>query len=235
MFQFRPSNARGAANFEWLDSKHSFSFGQYYDHNHMGFRNLRVINEDKVLPSKGFGTHGHKDMEIISYVISGELAHKDSLGNGSTIIRGDVQRMSAGTGIRHSEFNASNSELLHFLQMWILPNQSGHTLGYEERNFAEERQNRLRLMVSGDSSADALYINSDIQLFGSELEAGLSVNYDFAVGRYGWIQVVKGSLAVSDGSSAHTLSDGDGLGIAEVGQITMIAEDDCEFLFFDLP
>ena len=141
MFHLRPSSARGTANFGWLDSKHSFSFGHYYDPNHMGFRNLRVINEDKVLPSKGFGTHGHRDMEIISYVISGELAHKDSMNNGSTIRRGDVQRMSAGTGVRHSEFNASSSELVHFLQIWILPDRVDHNPGYEERNFGTDRQN----------------------------------------------------------------------------------------------
>ena len=235
MFQLRPSNARGAANFGWLDSKHSFSFGNYYDPNHMGFRNLRVINEDKVLPSKGFGTHGHRDMEIISYVISGELAHKDSMGNGSTIVRGDVQRMSAGTGVQHSEFNASNSELVHFLQIWILPNQSGHTPGYEERNFAGERQNTFRLLVSGDAKADALHINSDIQLFGSELDAGKTVSHEFSTDRHGWIQIVKGSLTASDGSLSHTLSAGDGLGIADVDQVTMTASSDCEFLLFDLP
>ena len=235
MFQLRPSHARGTADFGWLDSKHSFSFGQYFDPNHMGFRNLRVINEDKVLPSKGFGTHGHRDMEIISYVISGELAHKDSMGNGSTIVRGDVQRMSAGTGVQHSEFNASDSQTVHFLQIWLLPNQSEHTPGYEERNFAGERQNTLRLLVSGDASADALHINSDIQLFGSELDAGQSVIHDFSTGRHGWVQMVKGALTVSDGSLTHTLSDGDGLGMSEVSQITMSADGECEFLLFDLP
>ena len=235
MFQLRPSNARGTANFGWLDSKHSFSFGNYYDPNHMGFRNLRVINEDKVLPSKGFGTHGHKDMEIISYVISGELAHKDSMGNGSTIVRGDVQRMSAGTGVRHSEFNASNSELVHFLQIWILPNQAGHRPGYEERNFGSEKHNTLRLLVSGDASADALHINSDIHLFGSELDAGKSVTHAFATGRHGWVQVIKGSLTVSDGSLSHTLSAGDGLGMSGVSAVTLTANSDCELLLFDLP
>mgnify|MGYP001472291509 CR=1 FL=1 len=214
MFQIRPSHARGTANFGWLDSKHSFSFGQYYNPNHMGFRNLRVINEDKVLPSKGFGTHGHRDMEIISYVITGELAHKDSMGNGSTIVRGDVQRMSAGTGVQHSEFNASISDTVHFLQIWLLPNRSGHTPGYEERNFAGERHNTLRLLVSGEATADALHINSDIQLFGSELEVGNSFTHTFATGRHGWVQVIKGSLTVSNGSLSHTLEDGDGLGIA---------------------
>ena len=235
MFQLRPSQSRGVANFGWLDSKHSFSFGQYYDSNHMGFRNLRVINEDKVLPSKGFGTHGHRDMEIISYVISGELAHKDSMGNGSTIVRGDVQRMSAGTGVQHSEFNASNNETVHFLQIWILPNRSGHTPGYEERNFAGEKANNLLLLVSGDASDDALHINSDIQLFGSELDTGQTLTHTFATGRHGWIQVIKGSLTVGDCSLTHTLSDGDGLGMSEVSQITMSADSECEFLLFDLP
>ena len=235
MFQIRPSHARGAANFGWLDSKHSFSFGNYYDPNHMGFRNLRVINEDKVLPSRGFGTHGHRDMEIISYVISGQLAHKDSMNNGSTIVRGDVQRMSAGTGVQHSEFNASNSEMVHFLQIWILPNRSGHTPGYEERNFAGERHNTLRLLVSGDASADALHINSDIQLFGSEMDAGQSLTHEIHSGRHAWVQIVKGSLTVSDGSLSHTLSDGDGLGISEASSITLSADADCEFLLFDLP
>ena len=235
MFQIRPSHARGSANFGWLDSKHSFSFGQYYDPNHMGFRNLRVINEDKVLPSKGFGTHGHRDMEIISYVISGELAHKDSMGNGSTIVRGDVQRMSAGTGVQHSEFNASNIDTVNFLQIWLLPNRSGHTPGYEERNFAGERQNTLRLLVSGDASADALHINSDIQLFGSELDAGQSLTHEFSTDRHGWVQLIKGSLTVSDGSLTHTLSAGDGLGVSEISQVTMRADSECEFLLFDLP
>ena len=162
MFQLRPSNARGKANFGWLDSKHSFSFGRYYDPNHMGFRNLRVINEDKVLPSKGFGTHGHRDMEIISYVISGQLAHKDSMNNGSTLTKGDVQRMSAGTGVRHSEFNASNSELA--LPSTDLPDRVNHKPGYEERNFGTERQNVLRLWC-GDAQVDALHINADVRLW----------------------------------------------------------------------
>ena len=234
MFQLRPSDARGKANFGWLDSKHSFSFGNYYDANHMGFRNLRVINEDKVLPNKGFGTHGHKDMEIISYVISGELAHKDSMNNGSTIVRGDVQRMSAGTGVRHSEFNASSTETVHFLQIWILPNQDNHTPGYEERNFAGDRHNTLRLMVSSDPGADALHINADIQLFGSELDAGHILNHTFTSDRHGWVQVISGSLKISGGSLSHTLSAGCGLGISGVAELTITAVVDCEFLLFDL-
>ena len=234
MFQLRLSDTRGKANLGWLDSKHSFSFGNCYDPNHMGFRNLRVINEDKVLPGKGFGTHSHKDMEIISYVISGELAHKDSMNNGSTIVRGDVQRMSAGTGVQHSEFNASISDTVHFLQIWILPNQNNHAPGYEEHNFAGNRHNTLLLMVSGDAGADALHINADIQLFGSELDAGHILNHTFASNRHGWVQLIKGSLTVSDGSLSHTLSSGDGLGISDVSELTITADADSEFLVFDL-
>ena len=235
MFHLRPSSARGTANFGWLDSKHSFSFGHYYDPNHMGFRNLRVINEDKVLPSKGFGTHGHRDMEIISYVISGELAHKDSMNNGSTIRRGDVQRMSAGTGVRHSEFNASSSELVHFLQIWILPDRVDHNPGYEERNFGTDRQNALRLLVSGNPQADALHINADVQLFGSELEAGKILTHVIPADRYGWIQVVSGKLVVESGNLSHTLNNGDGLGVSMVSDLRFQALSDCEFLVFDLP
>lgn len=235
MFQLRPSTARGKAHFGWLDSKHSFSFGQYYDPNHMGFRNLRVINEDKVLPSKGFGTHGHRDMEIISYVISGQLAHKDSMNNGSTLTRGDVQRMSAGTGVQHSEFNASSTELVHFLQIWILPDRPSHRPGYEERNFGESRHNTLRLMVSGAADADAIHINADIHLFGAELEAGKSLSYSLAEGRHGWVQVIAGDLSIESGSLSHTLKSGDGMGISKVTELSFFATSNCEFLVFDLP
>ena len=201
----------------------------------MGFRNLRVINEDKVQPSKGFGTHGHQDMEIISYVISGELAHKDSMNNGSTIRKGDVQRMSAGTGVRHSEYNASNSKLVHFLQIWILPDRLNHNPAYEERNFGSERQNALRLLVSGNAQADALHINADVQLFGSELEAGQSLSHVISANRYGWIQVISGELTVESGNLTHPLNSGDGLAISKVSDLTFQAHSDCEFLVFDLP
>ena len=235
MFHLRPSNARGLADFGWLDSKHTFSFGHYYDPSHMGFRNLRVINEDKVLPSKGFGTHGHRDMEIISYVISGELAHKDSMNNGSTIRRGDVQRMSAGTGIQHSEFNASSTEVVHFLQIWILPDRVNHNPSYEERNFGTERQNTLRLLVSGNEEADALHINADIQLFGAELDAGRRVNHTLKLGRHGWIQIISGELKVTSGTVSHTLKSGDGIGLSEISSFVLEANSNCEFLVFDLP
>ena len=235
MFQIRPSDARGSANFGWLDSKHSFSFGNYYDANHMGFRNLRVINEDKVLPSQGFGTHGHRDMEIISYVISGSLEHRDSMNNGSVLRSGDVQRLSAGTGVRHSEFNASSEYIVHFLQIWILPEKDGIAPGYEERNFTDQKRNHLCLLVSGDSEDDALYINSPIKLFGSTLDTGALLQYAFSKNRYGWIQVIHGALELSTPNNKKKLESGDGIAISNLSDIDITAVEDCEFILFDLP
>ena len=235
MIQIRPSSERGAVNIGWLDSKHSFSFGHYYDANHMGFRNLRVINEDKVLPSQGFGTHGHRDMEIISYVISGELAHKDSMGNGSTLRKGDVQRMSAGTGVRHSEFNASDRETVHFLQIWIHPDQSGHNPGYEERNFTGQKENNLCLLVSGDTKANALRIHADIHLFGSELEQSKEVTYNIKNHRHIWVQLIHGSLEILSSEESIQIQAGDGIAISNHSSITLKAQKNSEFLLFDLP
>ena len=235
MIQLRSSSERGAVNIGWLDSKHSFSFGHYYDANHMGFRNLRVINEDKVLPSQGFGTHGHRDMEIISYVISGELAHKDSMGNGSTLRKGDVQRMSAGTGVRHSEFNASDSEAVHFLQIWILPDQNGHKPGYEERNFTGQKENNLCLLVSGSTEANALSIHADIHLFGSELEQSKELTYNINNNRHVWVQLIHGALEISSSEEQVQIQTGDGIAISNHSSITLKAQKDSEFLLFDLP
>ena len=235
MIQLRPSSERGSVNIGWLNSKHSFSFGHYYDANHMGFRNLRVINEDKVLPSQGFGTHGHRDMEIISYVISGELAHKDSMGNGSTLRKGDVQRMSAGTGVRHSEFNASDSETVHFLQIWILPNQGGHTPGYEEKNFTGKKDNNLCLLVSGTNEANALNINADVHLFGSELEQNKELTYNINKNRHVWVQLIHGALEISSSKENIQIQAGDGLAISNHSSIILKAQKDSEFLLFDLP
>ena len=235
MFQVRPNEARGSANLGWLDSKHSFSFGNYYDAKHMGFRNLRVINEDRVWPSQGFGTHGHRDMEIISYVISGSLEHRDSMNNGSVLRSGDVQRLSAGTGIHHSEFNASSEDIVHFLQIWILPEKGGLTPGYEERSFTDQKRNQLRLLVSGNSEDDALYINSPIKLFGSELDTGIQLQYTFTENRHGWIQVIRGSLELSTSTKIQNLNIGDGIAISNLSDINITARMDCEFILFDLP
>ena len=235
MFHYRPSSTRGTSNLGWLNSKHSFSFGHYFDHEYMGFRNLRVINEDKVKPSQGFGMHGHRNMEIISYVISGALAHKDSMNNGSTIRKGDVQRMSAGLGVRHSEFNQSTQNEVHFLQIWVLPNKTNINPSYEERHFGDIRNNELRLMVSGKKGDDALFINADIRLFGSVLEKSKQLRHAVDAGRHVWIQVVSGSLTVSDISREQTLNAGDGLGVSNTHALSITAEALSEFLVFDLP
>ena len=229
---FRPSDARGQADFGWLESKHTFSFGSYFDPNHIGFGALRVINEDRVAPGAGFGTHPHKDMEIISYVVEGALEHKDSIGTGSVIRPGELQRMTAGTGISHSEYNASNSDPVHFLQIWIVPEADGLTPGYEQRAFpAETRTNALRLLGSRDGRDGSVTIHQDADLFGSVLNADHNLSFDVAAGRKVWLQVVKGSLS-ADGQS---LGAGDGLGILDTGALSLTATETAEFLLFDLP
>ena len=184
MITIRPAQARGAVNVGWLDSRHTFSFGEYYDPSHMGFATLRVINEDKVIPGKGFPTHGHRDMEIITYVLAGALEHKDSIGTGSIIRPGDVQRMSAGTGIRHSEFNASSTEPVHFLQIWMLPDQTGIEPSYEQKTFAEaERRGNLRLVGSRDGRDGSITIHQNVDLYATVLEEGETVSHVLAEGR----------------------------------------------------
>ena len=231
MIQIRKANDRGKVNMGWLDSKHTFSFGHYYDPDHMGFGNLRVINEDRVQPGKGFGTHGHEDMEIISYVIDGALEHRDSMQNGSVIKPGDVQRMTAGTGVRHSEFNHSNDELVHFLQIWILPEAKGLEPGYEEKRFdREEKLDRLRLVGSRDGRQGSVTIHQDVDLYAGVLTAGTELTHVFADGRHGWLQVVRGEVAL-DGA---TLGAGDGAAIAELETITISAGTEAEILLFDM-
>jgi redox-sensitive bicupin YhaK (pirin superfamily) len=230
----RRANERGFADHGWLKSFHTFSFADYYAPAHMGFRALRVINEDRVQGGKGFGTHPHRDMEIISYVLSGALQHKDSMGTGSVIRPGDVQRMSAGTGVTHSEFNASPSELVHFLQIWILPDQRGHAPSYEQKHFTEaDRQNQLRLVASSDGHEGSLTIHQDARLFAGLLEPEKSVSHDLKAGRYGWLHVARGKVTV-DGQS---LGAGDA-GAFESGgsdsKISVIASEPSELLFFDL-
>jgi quercetin 2,3-dioxygenase len=232
MITIRPAQERGAANFGWLDSRHTFSFGEYRDPNHMGFADLRVINEDKVEPSQGFPTHGHQDMEIITYVLEGALEHKDSLGTGSVIHPGDVQRMSAGTGIRHSEFNASKTEPVHFLQIWILPREKGIAPGYEQKNFGiDEKQGKLKLVGSPDGRDGSIIIHQNVHLYAAVLSAGESVNYNVTNDRVAWVQVARGSVQLND----RSLSAGDGAAISQESLITLQgAASDTEVLLFDM-
>jgi quercetin 2,3-dioxygenase len=232
MITIRPAQARGTANFGWLDSRHTFSFGEYYDPKHMGFATLRVINEDKVAPGQGFGTHGHRDMEIISYVLDGSLEHKDSLGTGSVIRPGDVQRMSAGTGIRHSEYNASKTDPVHFLQIWILPEQAGIEPGYEQITIApEEKQGQLRLIGSRDGRNGSVTIHQDVDLYAAVLAEGESISHALAAGRVGWLQVAQGAVHLN----GQPLSAGDGATITQESQIDLEGvAPGSEVLLFDM-
>lgn len=227
----RPAAARGRENMGWLDSKHSFSFGHYYDPEHMGYRSLRVINEDRVRPGKGFGTHGHRDMEIISYVVSGALAHQDTLGSKGVLHRGDVQAMSAGTGVQHSEFNYSAERDVHFLQIWILPRAAGLPSAYDQINVPDsEKKNRLRLLVSPDGAEGSLRINQDARLYASLLDIGQAVTHDLAPGRGAWVQVVSGDVAVN----GKPLNAGDGAAIEDTDLVIVTAGSAAEVLLFDL-
>lgn len=231
MIDIRRSAERGKANHGWLNSHHTFSFGHYYDPGHMGFGDLRVINEDRVEPGQGFGTHAHDNMEIISYVIDGALEHRDSMNNGSVIRPGDVQRMTAGTGVTHSEFNPSNDEQVHFLQIWILPDTQGLTPGYEEKRFdRNEKLNRLRLVGSRDGRDGSITIHQDADLYASVMEAGTELTHEFAAGRRGWLQVVTGEVQVCD----QRLAAGDGAAIRDTNALKLIADSETELLLFDL-
>lgn len=227
----RPADARGHADLGWLNSRHTFSFGHYYDPAQMGFGALRVINEDRVAPGAGFETHGHRDMEIVSYVLDGALEHKDSIGTGSVIRPGDVQRMTAGTGIRHSEFNHSKTDPVHFLQIWILPEKDGLVPGYEQTSFPEaERQGRLRLVGSRDGREGSVTIHQDVDLYAALLGEGEETAFEVRAGRKAWIQVARGGMRV-DG---QTLRPGDGLAAVGGGAVNVVATGDAEFLLFDL-
>ncbi|MEO1465968.1 MAG: pirin family protein [Cyanobacteria bacterium J06633_1] len=232
MITVRPQDQRGVANFGWLDSRHSFSFGQYYDPNHMGFASLRVINEDKVTPAQGFGTHGHRDMEIISYVLAGELEHRDSIGNGSVIRPGDVQRMSAGTGVRHSEFNASKENPVHFLQIWILPETQGLEPSYEEKNFSSEiEQGKLTLVGSRDGRDNSVTIHQDVNLYLGSLGKSDRLNYQLAEDRAVWLQVTQGKVKLNE----QLLEAGDGAAISDETEIAIAGSSlDSEILMFDM-
>ncbi len=227
----RKSESRGKANLGWLDSKHSFSFGHFHDPNHMGFGPLRVINEDRVAPGGGFPTHPHSDMEIISYVLDGALEHKDSIGTGSVIRPGDVQRMTAGSGVRHSEFNASRTAPVHFLQIWIVPEKRGLAPSYEQKTFSDDaKRGRLRLVGSRDGRDGSITIHQDVDLYASVLKAGDSVTHTLAEGRSAWIQVARGSVTVN----GIALRVGDGVSVADSGALKIEAAADSEILLFDL-
>lgn len=227
---FRRANERGHANHGWLDSYHSFSFADYHDPNQMGFRNLRVINEDRVQGGRGFGTHGHRDMEIISYVLSGALQHKDSMGNGSVLRWGDVQRMSAGRGVNHSEFNGSAEQTVHFLQIWILPSQRAITPSYAEKRFTpEEKRGRLKLLVSPDGAEGSLTMTADARLYATIL--GKEEKIEWVATRASWVQVARGMVRLN----GELLSAGDGASRLEGGAIVLEGVDLAEVLVFDLP
>jgi redox-sensitive bicupin YhaK (pirin superfamily) len=227
----RPANERGHAQHGWLDSRHTFSFADYYDPQHMGFRALRVINEDRVEPGRGFGTHQHRDMEIISYVLEGSLAHRDSMGTGSTITPGDVQRMSAGTGVMHSEMNPSPTEPVHFLQIWLLPEQRGIKPGYEQKRFEnDEKRGRLRLIASHDGRDGSITIHQDVDLYAAVLDAGQRASLALRPGRHAWVQVVRGAVALN----GETLGQGDGAAVSEETALEVAATGPAEVLVFDL-
>jgi hypothetical protein len=228
----RPARQRGHADHGWLDTWHTFSFADYHDPRFMGFRTLRVINEDVVAPGRGFPTHGHRDMEIITYVLQGALQHRDSLGTGSIIRPGEVQRMSAGTGVRHSEANASPSEPVHLLQIWIEPARPGIEPGYEQRAFADEdKQGRLRLVASPDGAEGSVTIHQDARVYATRLGPGQRVVHPLATGRHAWLQVARGSLALN----GARLAAGDGAAVSAEAVVTLVGEQDAEALLFELP
>ena len=231
MITFRDRMARGTSRTGWLESRHSFSFGEYRDPQHMGFRSLRVINEDRVVPGAGFPTHAHRDMDILSIVLEGTLEHQDSLGNGTRIRPGEVQRMSAGTGIRHSEFNPSAAEPVHFLQIWIIPERSGLPPGYEQREFPpDERRGLLRLVASPDGAQGSLTVHQDARVFIGSLRAGGKVTYAVAPGRGVWLQVARGIVAFN----GTEMREGDGAAAEHETALALEADTDTEVLLFDL-
>ncbi|MBC7796459.1 MAG: pirin family protein [Pyrinomonadaceae bacterium] len=233
MINVRKSNERGHANHGWLDTYHTFSFNTYYDERFMNFRSLRVINEDRVASGEGFGTHGHKDMEIITYVVSGALAHKDSMGNGETLRPHEWQRMSAGTGIRHSEYNASDSETTHFLQIWLIPDEENLTPEYEQKPFGiTTKTNKLKLVASKTGEGDSLKIHQDANLYNSILTANAQVTHEFNVNRHGYLQLIKGTVSIN----GNELKAGDGAAISDEKTLIIKSDsnDESEFLLFDL-
>lgn len=231
MITIRPSNERGGGDYGWLNTRHTFSFDQYYDQRFMGFRSLRVINEDFVEPGHGFPMHPHRDMEIITYLLEGALEHNDSMGNGSIIRPGDGQRMSAGRGVRHSEANPSKTEAAHLLQIWILPSERGLEPSYEQKAFpAEEKRGKLRLIAGPDGKDGSVTIHQDARLYVALLSPGQQVQHDLGPGRYAWLQVAKGAVELN----GKPLSQGDGAAVSEEQKLTIKGTEDAEILLFDL-
>jgi redox-sensitive bicupin YhaK (pirin superfamily) len=231
MMTIRRGSQRGHFDHGWLDTYHTFSFGDYFDAKQMGFRALRVINEDRVAPGTGFGMHGHRDMEIVTVVLSGALQHRDSLGHGEVLRPGEVQRMTAGTGIRHSEFNPSSAEPVHLYQIWLLPEREGLTPGYEQKAFADtEKRGRWRLVASPDGRDGSLTIRQDARLYLAALSEAQELQHELAIGRHAWLQVLRGTVAVN----GSTLSAGDGAAFSEEAGLAVRAAGDGEVLLFDL-
>lgn len=231
MITLRKAQDRGRADHGWLDTRHTFSFADYQDPRHMGFRGLRVINEDRVQPGQGFGTHSHQDMEIISYVLEGALQHRDSMGTGAVIRPDDVQRMSAGRGVSHSEFNASSTELVHFLQIWLLPSRRGITPSYEQKTFSRaQKEGRLQLVASPDGAAGSVTIHADAYLYAGLFEPGVAGELLIAEGRHAWVQIARGKAKVN----GLDLEAGDGAAISETQVIRIEGVEASEVLVFDL-
>ena len=231
MFQVRKAQERGHFNHGWLDTYHTFSFGEYYDPNYEQFRALRVMNEDVVAPAMGFGMHGHRDMEILTFILSGSLEHRDSLGNGSALTPGKVQRMSAGSGIRHSEANPSKTEPVHLYQIWLLPTERGIAPGYEEQVFPQEgRRNRWQLVASPDRAEGSMTIHQDARVYQAELEKDVELSQEIPAGRHAWLQVMQGSVEVN----GVNLKAGDGVAVSEESRLTVKAEESAAVLLFDL-
>ena len=231
MLSLRRSSERGHFDHGWLNTYHTFSFADYHDPRHMGFRALRVINEDRVQPGQGFGTHGHQDMEILSCVLEGALQHRDSLGHGSIIRPGELQRMSAGTGVLHSEFNPSDSELVHFYQIWLLPQRAGLTPSYEQQAFDDaEQRGKLRLVASPTGQDGSLTIYQDARVYLSKLDADQHVTHDLASGRHAWVQALRGKVQVN----GHELTAGDGVAVSDKSRLAISAAASTELMLFDL-
>ena len=231
MIAIREADERGHFDFGWLDTYHTFSFDRYYDPDYMGFRSLRVINEDRVHPGRGFPTHSHRDMEIITYILEGALEHRDSMGNSSIIRPGDVQRMSAGTGVSHSEANPSQDEPVHLLQIWILPEQKGLNTSYEQKFFAEDlKRDKLALVASREGRDGSVTVHQDVSLYASLIDEGSDVTYQLQPNRYAWLQVARGAVAIN----GLDFNQGDGAAIKDEAKLTITGREQSEVLLFDL-